>query len=194
MSITFQSGDRVRHPGRPEWGVGVVESAQGLSSGGQSFQKLGLRFERAGRKTISTQHVSLESADSPSPAGVAAPAPEVSAEDAKSLLEKLPSAATDPLLPLAGRLEATLLLYRFTAEGGSLLDWASTQTKLADPLSALSRPELELSFQRFRRDLDQHLARLFREAIDDQPELLGELAAAAPAEGALALRRIIDAR
>jgi len=58
----FQIGDRVLHPGKPEWGVGTVASAAGAVHEGGQCQRLGIRFDRAGLKTISTAFVSLRRA------------------------------------------------------------------------------------------------------------------------------------
>jgi hypothetical protein len=58
----FQIGDRVLHPGKPEWGVGTVASAAGAVHEGAQCQRLGIRFDRAGLKTISTAFVSLRRA------------------------------------------------------------------------------------------------------------------------------------
>jgi hypothetical protein len=58
----FQIGDRVLHPGKPEWGVGTVASAAGAVHEGAHCQRLGIRFDRAGLKTISTAFVNLRRA------------------------------------------------------------------------------------------------------------------------------------
>lgn len=58
----FQIGDRVLHPGKPEWGVGTVASAAGAVHEGAQCQRLGIRFDRAGLKTISTAFVNLRRA------------------------------------------------------------------------------------------------------------------------------------
>lgn len=58
----FQIGDRVLHPGKPEWGVGTVASAAGAVHEGSPCQRLSIRFDRAGLKTITTAFVSLRRA------------------------------------------------------------------------------------------------------------------------------------
>ncbi len=74
----FQIGDRVLHPGKPEWGVGTVASAAGAVHEGTPCQRLAIRFDRAGLKTITTAFVNLRRASAvdsvlteakPAPAG-----------------------------------------------------------------------------------------------------------------------------
>ena len=50
-------GDRVRHPTRPEWGIGQVVDID--------FSKAGVFFVEAGRKIVSLRHVSLTILDPP---------------------------------------------------------------------------------------------------------------------------------
>jgi hypothetical protein len=49
----------VVHAGKPEWGVGVVSSAQNVTQDGKPSQRLTIRFERAGLKTVSTAVASI---------------------------------------------------------------------------------------------------------------------------------------
>lgn len=81
----FQIGDRVLHPAKPEWGVGTVASAAGAVHEGTTCQRLAIRFDRAGLKTITTAFVNLrrasgvdsvltEAKPTPSASGVFAPA------------------------------------------------------------------------------------------------------------------------
>lgn len=58
----FQIGDRLIHPGKPEWGVGTVASASGAVHEGAPCQRLAIRFDRAGLKTITTAFVNLRKA------------------------------------------------------------------------------------------------------------------------------------
>jgi hypothetical protein len=48
----FEPGVVVRHPGRPDWGSGRVQSVIG--------HRLTVNFEDAGKLTIDIRHVSLE--------------------------------------------------------------------------------------------------------------------------------------
>lgn len=56
----WKSGDVILHTGRPEWGKGVVVSAESVTaSGGGGAQRLVVRFDRAGTKAISTEFATL---------------------------------------------------------------------------------------------------------------------------------------
>ncbi len=48
----FEPGVVVRHPGRPDWGIGRVQSAIG--------HRVTVGFEEAGKITVDTRHVTLE--------------------------------------------------------------------------------------------------------------------------------------
>ena len=52
MSGDLAPGQRVRHPGRPDWGLGQVQSAVG--------ERVTVNFEHAGKVLIKTDHVNLE--------------------------------------------------------------------------------------------------------------------------------------
>lgn len=195
----FRSGDRVVHANKPEWGVGVVLGAQPMRHEQQPAQRVRVRFERAGLKTLSSPPAEIRPADQ-SPA-VEQPfseegggwLDELSRPSNEEVMTRLPEPATDPFRPLSGRLAATLDLYRFEPSGGSLIDWAATQTGLADPLSRFNRHELEEHFQRFAEQRDAHLRRLVDQARRSEPETLASVAKTCPPQGREALRRI-DAR
>ncbi len=53
----FEPGSYVRHPKKPEWGLGQVQSAIG--------DRVTVMFEHAGKVVILTQQVSLERLDAP---------------------------------------------------------------------------------------------------------------------------------
>ena len=155
----FQSGDRLVHARRPEWGVGTVKSVKIVKTGEQPSQRLVIEFANHGRVTLNTAHAELRPAN-----GQASPAPRQSgwldkleSRSADDSLTAIPEAATDPFRSLAHRLEATLELYRFTDEGRSLIDWAVAQTQSSDPLSHQSRHELERAFSVFAQARDAHL-------------------------------------
>lgn len=196
MAVTeWKLGDRLMHAGRPEWGVGEVRTAEAVVQEGVKCQRLTIRFDRAGVKTISTAFADLRPA-SEMPAMIDTEEPgagwldKAETTPAKDLLSKLPEPATDPFRTKRARLEATLGLYRFTGGGASILDWASMQTGLKDPLSRFSRHELEGLFDRFKVALDAHLKRLVLELKKEDPAAVAELANAAPPLGRQALRRI----
>lgn len=164
-------GDRVIHALKPEWGAGVVTTATGMSHEGKPCQSLTIRFERAGVKTISTAFANLVSADEhPGLLNGAVSAAEddplaakANADDAKVSMLRIAEDAKDPFTTIAQRFEATVRLFRFQPTGRSLLDWAATQTGLADPMSRFNRHELEQFFQQWSVVRDNHLKKIVLE-------------------------------
>lgn len=198
----FKFGDRVVHSSRPEWGTGVVTSATSVTENGKTYQRLSLRFDRAGLKTLSTEFAALRLADEAGglPArGEEAPAAKVNgsgwletleAGDLNAAMARLPEETRDPFTTMGERIKATLSLYRFTDHGAPLLDWAAMQTGLRDPLTRFNRHELEQFFRRFAVERDQHLKRLLLEAKKNPPPELPDLVAKAPKEARDAMRRL----
>lgn len=195
----WKLGDRLMHAGRPEWGVGEVRSAESTVSEGVKSQRLTVRFERAGVKTLATAFADLRPADE-MPQVPDAPVSVNGHDDADwlkkaeagstdEMMIQVPEAATDPFRTLKARLEATLALYRFTGGGASLLDWAAMQSGLKDPLSRFTRHDLEQLFDRFRNALDTHLKRLVLDLKKADPAALTEVASAASPAAKQALRR-----
>lgn len=193
MTTTWKAGEKVRHAGRPEWGAGLVMSAEGVLVEGKRCQRLSVRFERGGLKTLSTAFADLRAADGAWTRGAPEPAATetgtsmdpfaAGAQNKNEMLEILasvPEAATDPFATPRKRLAASLDLYRFNGRGGSLLDWATMQTGLKDPLSVFSRHELEQQFARFQANLEAHLRKLWREMRRGDPGALAEVASSAP--------------
>jgi hypothetical protein len=90
--------------------------------------------------------------------------PAIDPAKAREIMTRVPEDARDPFTSIDDRLAATIRLYRYQPTGGSLLDWASAQSGLADPLGMFSRHELEQFFDKFRINRDQHLAALAFEA------------------------------
>jgi hypothetical protein len=181
----FGFGDRVIHAGKPEWGEAVVTGTANVTHEGQPAQRLTLRFERAGLKNLVTALADIRPADQKDvPAGHAEEAPaagavrqnaswldELSAGDLAQRMATLPGSTTDPFATLEERLRATMALYRFKETGGSLLDWAATQTGLADPLSRFSRQELEEYFLRYATERAKRFKGLLLEAKRVDPSL-----------------------
>jgi hypothetical protein len=179
-----------------------VLSATRIREEGKEAQRLTVRFERAGTKTLSTVVARLAQADSVPVEVFAAAAREedepigqkLNRAELAARLAALPEAAADPFRPLTRRLEATVGLYRFDSQGRSLLDWAAAQTGLADPLSAWSRHDLEEGFARFRQTLDAHLAKLVAQARREEPAALSGLGAKATPEVNTMLTRLLTRR
>lgn len=199
----WKLGERLMHGGRPEWGIGEIRSAESLMHNGSKCQRLTVRFERAGVKTLSTAFADLRPADQ-MPSLVEQPVTET-ANNGKSergwlseveqgsivdQMTKLPDDATDPFRTRKARFEASLNLYRFTPTGASLLDWASIQSGLKDPLSKFSRHELERLFDRFRANLDGHLKKLGAELKKEDQASMAALVEAAPPAAKQAVKRL----
>jgi hypothetical protein len=191
-SPAFQLGDRVVHTARPEWGVGIVASARSEPHEGRPAQRLQIRFDRAGVKTLSTAFATLRRAgDAPAVAAESEEPALAPGADPVKVMTRLPEEASDPFTTPAARLAATLALYRFSDTGGSVLDWAAAQSGLPDPLSRFSRHELEELFSRFCVARDQQLARVSAEAVKGvPPDQLATILRAAPSAGRDALQRI----
>ena len=196
--IEFKFGDRVVHSLRPEWGTGVVTQAQSTIIDGKPAQRLTLRFDRAGLKTLSSPPAELEHADTATtPSG----SPPVAAADDGWLVQlesgtlnermaALPEATRDPFETLATRIKATLALWRFSDQGGTLLDWAAMQTGLKDPLTRFNRHELEQYFRRFASEREAHLKRLLLEAKKQPSPEIERAKAEAPQAAKDAMRKM----
>ena len=188
----YAFGDRLTHAAKPEWGVGEVVAAQSVQQNGKACQRLQVRFERAGLKTLSTAVADLR------PAGVVTaeiPAAggggeEVDLSDPQEAMGRIPEPARDPFSTPIKRLEATLDLYKYTPEGASLLDWAALQSGLADPLERFNRHELEAFFERFRFHLDAHLSKVVREVRVQDPDGFRALVSMAPSDARHAVKRL----
>jgi Protein of unknown function (DUF3553) len=191
-------GDRVLHAERPEWGVGEIRSAKSTGHNGSASQMLTIRFDRAGIKTLASPPARFRRASDELVAALNAEAPEGepgpgSAADPAEIDKRfitLPESATDPFKSRRARLESSFTLYRFSAHGASLLDWAAMQTGLKDPLSRFSRHDLERQHGRFMNVLDQHVKKLAFDVKKEDPAGYAAAIAAAPAEAKQALRRI----
>lgn len=192
----FKNGDWVIHTNKPEWGAGQIVSAEGHIQEGKRCQRLSIRFDRAGLKTLTTLYADLRPS---TPGGISAfteakPDDDLAHKlDLKTLadsLSGLPESATDPFVSLPKRVEATLNLYRYTGTGASLLDWATSQTGLRDPLSAFNRHELEEHFQRFRNNVFSHLRRVTAELRKLDPGALAKIEVAAAPAAKQALQKV----
>ncbi len=188
-------GDRVVHADKPEWGVGVVNAAVPQIQDGKHCQRVTVRFERAGLKTLSTAFAHLKPAeDSPAIEQAIMTSKgdwlsDVGAKQVQDIMTKLPENAEDPFASIESRLKATLGLYRFSPSGGALIDWAAAQCGLKDPLSRFSRHELEEFYRRFEVSREQHLRRLLGEAQRLEPKIVPGLLANAPEAAQRAVRK-----
>ncbi len=57
LASTIEPGQWVRHPARPEWGAGQVQSVIG--------DRVTVNFENAGKILINTSHVALDVLEAP---------------------------------------------------------------------------------------------------------------------------------
>ena len=194
---TFASGDRVRHAGKPEWGIGTVVKVEQLPVNGHASQRLSIRFPNGGTKTLVTGHADLQRVtESADPFNQEVPS--VQAWDkmnesdwlsplAKRKVEEamisLPTDIRDPFNSMSKRLTIMLNLYRFDRTGKGLMDWAVAQTGLDDPLTRFSRQELEQKFERWCFERDGYLAKLLQECRSggEQLALTSALKEAPPA-------------
>jgi hypothetical protein len=189
-------GDRVIHAAKPEWGTGEVRAAERVVQDGQPGQRLTVRFDRAGVKTLATPFADIRPAES-APVPVPEESPDPTALATPGLVQRmtsLPDDATDPFRSRRSRLQATLGLYKYSGTGASLLDWAATLCGMKDPLSRFSRHELEEFFRRFRDTLDGHLKRLAQEVRKEDPRVLAEMTASAPPAAQQVLKRLDTGR
>ncbi len=199
-------GDRVVHASKPEWGVGVVATSSMGDHEGVPCQRLAIRFDRVGLKTVSTAFAKIEPAGDrvgtvPEKETVAAKAQgesnpifKASAREIQDIMTRIPEMARDPFVSPAQRLQATLDLYRFSSSGGALIDWAVMQSGLSDPLSKFTRHELENFFGFFEKILWKHLGKMVREARDVPAAELVRIRDSAPLAGQQALQRLHRSR
>lgn len=204
MKLSF--GDRVRHAGRPEWGIGTVTKVEQVPVNGHTTQRLSIRFPNGGMKTLIAEGAELQrvqdSGDPLSELHDTAPAARawnkytqddwLSPVARKKVLEALitlPQEVRDAFNSLQKRLHMMFRLYRFDKSGKGLMDWAVAQTGLDDPLSRFSRQELEQHFARFASERDAHLQRLIHETHGDMSIINAALENTPPA-AIEAVRRI----
>jgi hypothetical protein len=192
----FSFGDRVRHTARPEWGTGTVIRAEDAASNGQVSQRLAVRFANAGLKNLNTAHASLERCEAETEPAIEddrvkvadlgeieqsewlAP---VAQRKIREAMTMLPTSVRDPFNSLSTRIGLTADLYRFDRSGGSLIDWAVAQSGLDDPLSRFTRHELEVFFDRWALERENHLRALLVEAAHEPGAADAGLAKAPPA-------------
>lgn len=63
MTHQWNIGDKLKHAGKPEWGLGTVTAVQGTKHQGTPCQRVTVRFARGGNKTLSTAFADLRPAD-----------------------------------------------------------------------------------------------------------------------------------
>jgi hypothetical protein len=175
---TFAKGESVIHTGKPEWGPGDIVSAERQLHEGKPCQRLTIRFARAGLKTISTAFAELKPAEDSMSRQLINASREVAARDsmgdspmdpldksmrrraAEESLQKVPEDAIDPFRTPVQRLESMLKIYKWMDSPAGVLEWATSQTGLGDPMSMFNRHELEQHLDKFRIAVDNHMKKL----------------------------------
>jgi len=188
MPTTWSPNDRVLHPTRPDWGVGVVTRVAAHAHGGVPAQRLTIRFDGAGLKTLSTALVNLKPADNPQPfsqqrSKASGPQEQPTLAD----LSALPQDITPPLDRPA--LTRALNWYRHTADGRALLDWAIARSALRDPLSVMDREHLRLARDTFFKRLDHIVLESARALARKDPAAFQSLTRSAPPAARSLLQR-----
>ena len=190
--MKHKPGERVRHPGRPEWGIGEVTKFELITRDGKPDRRVWIRFPNEGTKTVLASVAGLETIDDGAPSGDGGTLldrqsnhetgwlGEIAKQRPEDAMTALPDRATDPFLPVTRRLQNIYDLYRFNRNGGSLLEWAIAQSGLDDPMSRFNRHELEQFFDRWAFERDAHLTRLIQEAGNDRQSIQAVLSAAPP--------------
>lgn len=169
--MKHKPGERVRHPGRPEWGIGEVTKVELITRDGRPDRRVWIRFPNEGTKTVLASVAGLEVVEGepgPSDGGTMLDRAsshetgwlgEIAKKQPEDAMTAIPEQATDPFAPVTRRLQFVYELYRFNRNGGSLIDWAIAQSGLDDPLSRFNRHELEQFFDRWSWERDRVLAK-----------------------------------
>ncbi|GDY06103.1 hypothetical protein LBMAG51_08900 [Phycisphaerae bacterium] len=178
IEATYKKGDRVRHPSRPEWGIGVVSKIEVVTRGESTDLRVWVRFPSIGEKTLLASAAALEILDDQSFSSAVHSRPSVtdfdvakgggwlgsiSKQSANDLMTTLPGEATDPFAHPKRRLEVTIKLYRFDGSPARLVEWSIAQSGLDDPMSRFNRQELEQLYKKWLFNLDAHLLKLLGE-------------------------------
>ena len=202
---TIEFGDQVRHPERPEWGIGTVSKVEVTPVDGTPTQRVTVRFPNAGMKVLNGTAARLERvAEDSTPEAVGQSTESIDAIDrmgqddllapvaSRKLTELMTAIAEpcrDPFRSLEDRIRSTLGLYRFDDGGKGLIDWAVMQTGLDDPLTRFNRHELEEHFRRWSHEREQHLRKLLHEAREHSLDLK-PLVAESPANVGTLVQRL----
>ncbi len=204
-------GDVVRaesssHEGKPCQRVTVRFSRAGLKTLSTAFATL--RVVEEGRKepegATSTPAVFVPAMASASPQARSANEPQTTSslddpqerltrERTTEALQQMPEPVLDAFLPVPRRVQAVLDLYKLWDRPAGVLDWATAQTGLRDPLAVMTRHELEQQMERFRVALDGQFKKLVLACQKADPDALARMLREAGPAAKAALRRV-DAR
>ncbi|MCA9279422.1 MAG: hypothetical protein H6815_08990 [Phycisphaeraceae bacterium] len=190
----------------PEWGTGTVAKAERVTVQEKACQRLQIRFDRGGLKTVATAIAPIVSADDPDTtlqpramegdgSKVALPAwlENATEDDVRARFGRLPEKITDRRVPVAERFQACLGLFRWTTEPRSLVDWAAVQTGLPEPLAVFTRGQLENYFEKYRLNRDSALRQIVEIGKREcHPEMV-KILAAVDRQTQLAVQRALKA-
>lgn len=183
IEATYKKGDRVRHPSRPEWGVGVINKIEVVTRDGSTDLRIWVRFPSVGEKTLLASAANLEAVDDRGATASIYSRPSVTSLDVakgegwlgsiskqtpEELMTSLSGEATDPFAGPRRRFELSLALYRFDTSAARLIEWSVAQSGLDDPLSRFNRQELEQLHKRWLFNLDAHVSKLLSELRREQ--------------------------
>ena len=203
IEATYKKGDRVRHPSKPEWGVGVVSKDEVTTRGETTDLRIWVRFPSIGEKTLLASVAGLELIEAQAFSSAIHARPSVtdvdvakgggwlgsiSKKSAEELMTALPGEATDPFVNPKRRFETTMALYRFDGTPARLVEWSIAQSGLDDPMSRFNRQELEQLYKRWMFHLDAHLLKLLGE-LRRERVAIDQLVATAPLLAVKAVRR-----
>ncbi len=170
-------GRRVVNRARPQWGAGQVLRVQPAEYEGKPAHRVSIQFA-CGHRTLLVPpgRLGLPEAEPERDAGWLDRLGQRTLDDR---LRGLPEDVVNVLGTPRDRLLAAVPLYAIDPAGEGLLDWARSQTGVADPLTHWTRDELQVAFAAFSAERDAHfrtVAALYRQH-----------------EGAEALRTLITA-
>ncbi len=195
VEATYKKGDRVRHPSRPEWGIGVVNKIEVVTRGPSTDLRVTARFPSVGDKTLLASVAALEIIDEQGTGSGFHARPTVtdldlakgggwlgaiSKQSADNIMTALAGEATDPFSSLQRRFEFSTQLYRFDGSPARLVEWSVAQSGLDDPMARFNRQELEQFYKRWLFNLDAHLVKLLSELRREKPFIDRVLANAPP--------------
>ena len=63
--MKHKQGDRVTHPGRPEWGIGEVMKVELITRDGRPDRRVWIKFPNEGTKTVLASVAGLETIEKP---------------------------------------------------------------------------------------------------------------------------------
>jgi hypothetical protein len=173
-STMYKQGDELKLCTRPEWGIGRITKVEQVTRDGERDQRIWVKFPNVGVKTILAGAAELEHLNQSNEeehtflarenAHETGWLGEIAKAQPEEAMIALPPETTDPFASVRTRFKTLAKLYRFTPDGGSLIDWAIAQTGMDDPLSRFNRHELEEFFERWACDRDDQARQLFIEA------------------------------